>query len=84
MDNKDIICNTYTTYMCVGSKYLLWRRQKRNEKEKGEIEMINTDCFSYKKEKEECNALNELNCDNCKFYKTREQIKKEQEKYITR
>lgn len=46
--------------------------------------MIKIDCFSYKKEKEECNALNELNCDNCKFYKTREQIKKEQEKYITR
>lgn len=45
--------------------------------------MVKTDCFGYIKEKEKCNALNELYCkkDICKFYKTREQFIKEQEKY---
>jgi len=49
--------------------------------------MIKEDCFAYRKEKEECNALNELDCKNegkCKFYKTREQLKREQAKYILR
>lgn len=46
--------------------------------------MVKTDCFAYNKEKEECNCLNKLYCinENCKFYKTREQIIKE--KYISR
>lgn len=41
--------------------------------------MVKEDCFAYRKEKEECNALNELYCKNeeCKFYKNREEIRKE-------
>lgn len=39
--------------------------------------MIKTDCFAYKNENdiEECYALNELNCENCKFYKHRDKVK---------
>lgn len=42
---------------------------------------IKEDCFAYRDGK--CNALNKLYCkeEKCKFYKTREQVKKEAKKY---
>ena len=38
--------------------------------------MIKTDCFAFDKEKQECKCLKELYCDkeNCKFYKSKEEI----------
>lgn len=44
--------------------------------------MIKEDCFAYKKDKAECNCLKELYCEkeNCKFYKTRKELKKYIEK----
>lgn len=44
--------------------------------------MIETECFAFDKEKFECAALKELYCKdkNCKFYKTKEQLREEQTK----
>ena len=41
--------------------------------------MIQTDCFAFRKEKLECNALNNLYCKNeeCRFYKNRDEYIKE-------
>lgn len=49
--------------------------------ERGVI-MIKTNCFAFNKEKFECTALTELYCENknCKFYKTKEQLREEQKK----
>lgn len=48
--------------------------------------MVKLDCFAYDKDKIECKCLKELYCENekCRFYKSREQIRKENEKYRSR
>lgn len=48
--------------------------------------MIKEDCFAFRKEKQECNCLRELYCnqEECRFYKSREKVKEEKEKYILR
>lgn len=39
-------------------------------------ERIHRDCFAYDKRKHRCDALNETECKNCHFYKTREEYEK--------
>lgn len=41
------------------------------------------DCFAFeiRRSRAVCNALTELNCTNCKFYKTEDEYKKELKKY---
>lgn len=36
---------------------------------------IKKDCFAYIEEKNECNALTEIECEKCPFYKNRNKIK---------
>lgn len=38
---------------------------------------MKTDCFAYRGGKS-CNALKELDCDDCPFYKTKEQVEQEE------
>lgn len=44
---------------------------------------IKTDCFGYNKIKKGCTILTETVCKNkaCSFYKTKDQAKKDEEKY---
>lgn len=62
---------------------------KKEDRRVYNFETVKTDCFAYKaKEKINCNkcdALNDLYCgfeEKCKFYKTKEEEKKERIKYM--
>lgn len=37
--------------------------------------MIRKNCFAYLRETNECNALTELDCTFCRFYKPRKEVK---------
>ena len=39
------------------------------------IILIKENCFAYIKKEKKCNALCELNCDNCSFYRDKSTIK---------
>lgn len=42
-----------------------------------EINMINENCFGYNPKKDKCNALINLECEGCKWAKTKEQYKED-------
>lgn len=49
--------------------------------------MVKEDCFAYINFKHKCDALNGLYCEEegkCSFYKTKKQLKEEQEKIKNR
>lgn len=64
----------------------LWQVYKKSLiKKENEMEAVRKDCFAYKTEngKIKCIALREMECTKgqCKFYKSREQYRKEVKKY---
>lgn len=46
--------------------------------------MIKYDCFGYNELTKGCSALRERNCQDCNFYKTKEQAHEDQRKAVKR